>query len=149
MILEKIKKDMMSAKIQKDSVKAGLLSTLAGEISNSSKSISNFDEESEIKIIRKFIKNIDETLKLDITEEKKAQLNTEKVILGSYLPAEMTEEEIRAIIDNVISRSTNQLTKYKAGETKLFGYFVGNTMKDSKGRANPKIVNDVLLEKLR
>ena len=37
---------------------------------------------------------------------------------------------------------------YKAGKTKLLGFFVGQAMKLSKGRANPKILNEILLKKL-
>ncbi len=42
----------------------------------------------------------------------------------------------------------SQVEQYRAGKTKVFGFFVGQVMKISKGRANPKMVNEVLKKKL-
>ena len=39
--------------------------------------------------------------------------------------------------------------KYKSGKKKLFGYFVGEVMKASKGKANPQLVNEILKTKLK
>jgi Asp-tRNA(Asn)/Glu-tRNA(Gln) amidotransferase B subunit len=49
----------------------------------------------------------------------------------------------------VIAANTANVEAYRAGSEKLFGFFVGQVMKASKGKANPKIVNEVLKEKLR
>lgn len=51
-------------------------------------------------------------------------------------------------IAEVLSASPNQLADYRSGKTKLFGYFVGETMKRMKGKANPQIINDLLKQKL-
>jgi aspartyl-tRNA(Asn)/glutamyl-tRNA(Gln) amidotransferase subunit B len=56
---------------------------------------------------------------------------------------------IETIIDQVIANSPNQLEQYRAGKDKLFGYFVGQVMKESKGKANPQQVNELLKEKLK
>ncbi|MGE3759280.1 MAG: Asp-tRNA(Asn)/Glu-tRNA(Gln) amidotransferase subunit GatB, partial [Pseudobdellovibrionaceae bacterium] len=56
---------------------------------------------------------------------------------------------IEKIIDNVIAANPQQTADYRSGKTKLFGYFVGATMKASKGQANPDLVNKILLEKLK
>ena len=56
---------------------------------------------------------------------------------------------IEKIIDEVIAASPNQLEQYRSGKDKLFGYFVGQVMKLSKGKANPQQVNDLLKEKLK
>jgi len=42
-----------------------------------------------------------------------------------------------------------KLKKYKSGKEKLFGFFVGQVMKDSGGKANPLLVNDILKKKLK
>jgi aspartyl-tRNA(Asn)/glutamyl-tRNA(Gln) amidotransferase subunit B len=55
---------------------------------------------------------------------------------------------IEKIIDDVIAASPNQLEQYRAGKDKLFGYFVGQVMKLSKGKANPGQVNELLKKKL-
>ena len=53
------------------------------------------------------------------------------------------------MIDEVIAANPEQLTQYRAGKDKLFGFFVGQVMKLSKGKANPQQVNDLLTEKLK
>jgi len=57
--------------------------------------------------------------------------------------------EISSIIDSVLKENTNELARYKNGEQKLLGFFVGEVMKKTKGKANPKIVNQILAEKLK
>ncbi|MGZ8847048.1 MAG: Asp-tRNA(Asn)/Glu-tRNA(Gln) amidotransferase subunit GatB, partial [Pyrinomonadaceae bacterium] len=57
--------------------------------------------------------------------------------------------EIDRVIDEVIAASPNQLEQYRSGKETLFGFFVGQVMKASKGKANPKIVNERLREKLK
>ena len=56
--------------------------------------------------------------------------------------------EIEKIINQVLEQNQSQLEQYKAGKDKLFGFFVGQVMKISKGKANPKQVNKILKEKL-
>jgi aspartyl-tRNA(Asn)/glutamyl-tRNA(Gln) amidotransferase subunit B len=55
---------------------------------------------------------------------------------------------IEKIVDEIIESNQNQVTAYRGGNEKLFGFFVGQVMKASQGKANPKMVNDVLREKL-
>jgi aspartyl-tRNA(Asn)/glutamyl-tRNA(Gln) amidotransferase subunit B len=57
--------------------------------------------------------------------------------------------EIDALIDQVIAANQQQLENYRAGKDTLFGFFVGQVMKASKGKANPKVVNARLREKLK
>jgi aspartyl-tRNA(Asn)/glutamyl-tRNA(Gln) amidotransferase subunit B len=57
--------------------------------------------------------------------------------------------EIDRIIDEVIAASPAQLAQYRAGKETLLGFFVGQVMKASKGKANPKVVNERLLAKLK
>ncbi|HYW72139.1 MAG TPA: hypothetical protein VE961_13980, partial [Pyrinomonadaceae bacterium] len=57
--------------------------------------------------------------------------------------------EIDRVIDEVMAGSPNQLEQYRAGKETLFGFFVGQVMKASKGKANPKVVNERLKAKLK
>src|SRR5260370_2042278 len=57
--------------------------------------------------------------------------------------------EIDLVIDEVIAASPNQVQQYRSGKEALFGFFVGQVMKASKGKANPKVVNERLREKLK
>ena len=56
--------------------------------------------------------------------------------------------ELGQIIDAVIAENPQQLAAYRAGKERLFGFFVGQVMKRSQGKANPKQVNDILKTKL-
>ncbi len=55
---------------------------------------------------------------------------------------------IEKIIDDVLSSNPDKVNEYKNGKDKLFGFFVGQTMKASKGSANPQTVNEMLKSKL-
>ena len=56
---------------------------------------------------------------------------------------------IESIIDEVIHANPQQVEQYRAGKDKLLGFFVGQVMKTSRGKANPQQVNDLLLKKLQ
>ncbi|AOO65153.1 Asp-tRNA(Asn)/Glu-tRNA(Gln) amidotransferase subunit GatB [Sulfurospirillum halorespirans] len=55
---------------------------------------------------------------------------------------------ILAIIDAIISANADKVAEYRGGKDKLFGFFVGQTMKESKGAANPSKVNELLKSRL-
>ncbi len=55
---------------------------------------------------------------------------------------------IEAIIDQIIANNPEQLAQYRAGKDKLFGFFVGQAMKATQGKANPQQLNDLLKAKL-
>lgn len=55
---------------------------------------------------------------------------------------------IEAIVDRVIAENQDKVGAYKGGKTGLMGWFVGQVIKESKGKANPQVVNSLLAEKL-
>ena len=62
---------------------------------------------------------------------------------------QMTDEAgLEQIVDEVLGKSPGEVERFRAGESKLMGFFVGQIMKETKGKANPKIVNDLLRKKL-
>lgn len=56
---------------------------------------------------------------------------------------------IEQLVDQIISNFPKQVAEYKAGKEALFGFFVGQTMKASNGKANPDLVNQLLKQKLK
>ena len=56
--------------------------------------------------------------------------------------------EIEKVIDEVIGENPKMVKEYLGGKNKLLGFFVGQAMKKTKGKANPKILNEILLKKL-
>jgi len=57
--------------------------------------------------------------------------------------------EIEKIIDEIMAANMGQVEEYRGGKEKVFGFFVGQTMRASKGKANPAVVNELLLQKLK
>jgi len=55
---------------------------------------------------------------------------------------------IETLIDTIIAANPGQVEQYRAGKDKVFGFFVGQVMKQSQGKANPQQVNDLLKQKL-
>lgn len=55
---------------------------------------------------------------------------------------------IRKMVEEVVNNSPAQVEQYKSGKTNIFGYFVGQVMKATKGKANPQTVNEILKELL-
>ncbi|VAW67492.1 Aspartyl-tRNA(Asn) amidotransferase subunit B @ Glutamyl-tRNA(Gln) amidotransferase subunit B [hydrothermal vent metagenome] len=74
--------------------------------------------------------------------------DADTVIESKGLKQITDDSAIEAIIDEVIANSPGQLEQYRAGKDKLFGYFVGQVMKASQGKANPAQVNQILKKKL-
>lgn len=62
---------------------------------------------------------------------------------------QMTDEsEIENLVLKILIENPNEVTRYKNGETKLLGFFVGKVMKESNGKANPKTVNELIFKSL-
>ena len=72
-----------------------------------------------------------------------------KIIESKGLQQKSDPKELEKIIDNIISENKDKVTQYKSGKDKLFGFFVGQAMKISGGKANPKLVNEILKQKLK
>ena len=58
-------------------------------------------------------------------------------------------KELENLINKVITENPKNVEAYKSGKDKLFGFFVGQVMKNSNGKANPKLVNEILKKKLK
>ena len=58
------------------------------------------------------------------------------------------EGELENIIESILNENNNQVNAYKSGKDKLFGFFVGQVMKATQGKANPGLVNELLKKKL-
>jgi aspartyl-tRNA(Asn)/glutamyl-tRNA(Gln) amidotransferase subunit B len=58
------------------------------------------------------------------------------------------ESGIESIIDDILASNVDAVEKFRAGENKLMGFFVGQVMKETKGKANPRMVNELLRKKL-
>ncbi len=71
-----------------------------------------------------------------------------KIVEEKGLKQESDPKALEALIDKVIDDNREKATEYKSGKVKLFGFFVGQVMKVSGGKANPQLVNEILKKKL-
>ena len=55
---------------------------------------------------------------------------------------------IEAVVDAIIAANPDEVARYKEGNTKVIGFFVGQCMKEMRGQGNPKIINQLLAKKL-
>jgi aspartyl-tRNA(Asn)/glutamyl-tRNA(Gln) amidotransferase subunit B len=83
---------------------------------------------------------------LELLWETEKSVN--ELIASEGLDQVQDEEDIVKLIATVIKENPKQLEQFQNGKDKLFGFFVGQVMKASKGNADPKIVNEVLKKKL-
>ena len=73
----------------------------------------------------------------------------EKVVAASGLSQISSEDELEQAVQKVLAADANKVAEYKLGKERLFGFFVGQVMRQTGGRANPQTVNDLLKKALR
>ncbi len=71
-----------------------------------------------------------------------------KIVEEKGLKQITDDSAIEKIIEEVLTDNPDKVSEYKSGKDKLFGFFVGQVMKKSQGKANPQVVNDLLQSKL-
>jgi len=72
-----------------------------------------------------------------------------EIIEKKGLKQKSDPKELEILIDRILDENKDKVAEYKSGKDKLFGFFVGQSMKASGGTANPKLVNDILKKKLK
>ncbi len=95
----------------------------------------------------------DETISSKIAKEVFEDMNNNgkdpaKIVEDKGLVQISNPDIINPIIEEMISKNPNNVTKYKDGNNKLFGFFVGQVLKATNGKANPKVVNELVKKQL-
>ena len=80
--------------------------------------------------------------------EMKIAVSIDGIIQEKGLLQISDESAIEKAVDEIISKHQNEADRFRAGEEKLLGFFVGQVMKATKGKANPQILNDLIKKKL-
>jgi len=83
----------------------------------------------------------------------------QEVFKTGHLPRQIVEKQglvqitdagaLETIVADIIARYPEQVSQYRAGKEKVFGFFVGQVMKETQGKANPQLVNKLLREHLQ
>jgi aspartyl-tRNA(Asn)/glutamyl-tRNA(Gln) amidotransferase subunit B len=115
-------------------------------------------ELSDCKVKPNMIRELVKLIKDGVISGKIAKTVFEKMYETGKAPKVIVEEEgllqvsdtkeIEEIIERVLSENMESVEQYRAGKDKLFGFFVGQVMKATAGKANPQTVNDLLKHKL-
>lgn len=129
-----------------------IMTELLRELKNDEKEIENCPVSPEH--IAQLIKMIDE----GTLSGKMAKSVFEEMYTTGQNPATIVKDKgfeqvsdtgaIEKIINEVMANNPEQLSQYRSGKTKLFGFFVGQTMKLMQGQGNPQLINDLLQKKL-
>jgi len=82
------------------------------------------------------------------TEMYKTGKDAEVIVKEKGLVQISDESAIEKAVDELIAKHPSEVERFKAGEEKLLGFFVGQVMKAMKGKANPQMLNDLLKKKL-
>ena len=83
----------------------------------------------------------------EIMQEKNQ--NPKQIVESKGLIQQSAPKKLEKIILEVLSNNKDKVEQYKSGKVKLFGFFVGQVMKISEGKANPQLVNEILKNKLK
>ena len=75
--------------------------------------------------------------------------NAQDIIDKEGLKQISNTDELNKIVDNIIKNNYKSVEEYQNGKDKLLGFFVGQVMKETQGKGNPKLINQILKEKLK
>ena len=75
--------------------------------------------------------------------------NAKKIIESKGMKQQSDPKELEKIINEILTKNKDKVDQYKSGKEKLFGFFVGQVMKQSGGKANPQLTNDILKKLLK
>ncbi len=116
----------------------------------------------EVSSLNEKTKEITDLLKLvsdDIISNKAGKEILPKVLNGQGKPSDIVKElgleqvsdsgELEKIIDEALIGEEENISKFQGGSDRVLGYFVGKCLKATKGKGNPKLINKILLERLK
>ncbi|PHS38348.1 MAG: glutamine--tRNA ligase [Sulfurovum sp.] len=133
----------------------GLANIVANDVARELKA----KEASELKFSAKQIADLVKMVDDETISSKIAKQVFEEMAKSGESPTQIVESKglvqisdpskILPIIDEIMEKNPDNVAKFKAGNTKLLGFFVGQVLKSTGGKANPKVVNELVSEKLK
>ncbi|MCB9481825.1 MAG: Asp-tRNA(Asn)/Glu-tRNA(Gln) amidotransferase subunit GatB [Desulfobacteraceae bacterium] len=90
----------------------------------------------------------DKTAKEIFSDSLNTKKSPSQIIKDKGLEQVSDEGELEAVVDKILASNPDEVEKYKAGNKKLISFFMGQVMKETKGKANPKLVNPMIAKKL-
>lgn len=136
-----VEKAIIKARIEKNDLAKNLLQTLKGEYENATKSGEKSSDALFDKLAKKMVKNAE----LVGTEDAKKEIT----ILKEYLPAELSEDQLKSVIVSVMENAPDKVNNFKLGNKGVIGWFMGAIMKETNNSADPKLTGKLLQELLQ
>ncbi len=133
----------------------GLANIVANDVARELKEKQSDELKFNAKQISELVKMVDdETISSKIAKQvfeemSKTGENPTQIVEAKGLIQISDPSKILPIIDEIIAKNPDNVEKFKAGNTKLLGFFVGQVLKTTGGKANPKVVNELVAEKLK
>lgn len=132
-----------------------LANTVTNEVARELKQMQVSELKFSAKQIAQLVKMVDdETISNKIAKEVfeemvKSGENPSVIVEDKGLVQISDPAKISPIIDEIIAKNPDNVAKFKEGNTKLLGFFVGQVLKNTGGKANPKVVNELVAQKLK
>jgi len=132
-----------------------LANIVSNEVARELKQMQSNELKFSAKQIAELVKMIDDKTisnkiaKQVFEEMVKSGTNPAKIVEDKGLVQISDPAKISPIIDEVIAKNPDNVAKFKAGNTKLLGFFVGQVLKATGGKANPQVVNSLVAQKLK
>jgi len=133
----------------------GLANIVANDVARELKQMQASELKFNAKQISELVKMVDdETISSKIAKQvfeemAKTGENPRQIVEAKGLIQISDPSKILPIIDEIMEKNPDNVAKFKAGNTKLLGFFVGQVLKTTGGKANPKVVNELVSEKLK
>ena len=133
----------------------GLANIVVTEVARELKEKQAIELKFDAKQIAQLVKMIDdETISSKIAKQVFEQMaksgeSPTKIVEDKGLLQISDPSKISPIIDEIIAKNPDNVEKFKAGNSKLLGFFVGQVLKSTGGKANPKVVNELVAKKLK
>ncbi len=128
-----------------------LLGDIAAYLNKNNKTMSDtcFNDEKFIEVVN-MLNSGDMSSKIfkEILSDLFESNDEIETLLKNHGISKLSDDDLRVIIKNIIDSNSDNVSAYKNGNERLFKYFVGQVMKETKGSANPELVNKLLLEEL-
>ena len=146
-LIEKVNTDLKEAMLQKDKLKLESLRAIKASLTLNQTSVSSqniISKEDEIKILQKLVKQRRESANIYIKQKRSELAKIEQVqadFISSYLPKQLTNQEIEVIVSNVIFESNSN-------GLKDMGKVIAEVVKSTLGRADGKTISDIVKQKL-
>jgi len=132
-----------------------LANIVTNEVARELKQMQASELKFSAKQIAELVKMVDdETISNKIAKQvfeemAKSGENPTQIVEAKGLVQISDPAKIAPIIDEIIAKFPDNVEKFRAGNTKLLGFFVGQVLKSTGGKANPKVVNELVAEKLK